>query len=333
MLRVPLPEEAHSQYLIEEFAVSCAPAMTTLETIRKQATERAKKRQGPRRELLAFANPRFGDEQVSAGDDMATRLRSFRQDFYTRSGMQLVSLPETEQEAIRIASLFGPPNIYSATVPDAPEGNSVVFTGSCAGEEAVKSLLGGHLSLPRPDVSPAPWRYLVFSTHGLADTRNGMLSCLALSTPAPESEEDGFLQAQEVLDLQLDADLVMLSACQTGLGRLRGGEGLVGLSTAFFIAGAESLCASLWQVPTGPTRQLTTEFFRRLQEGNPDRAEALRQTQLEVLRNGKDLSGKPADYSSPFCWAAFVLMGEYRTRGVGPLSLENNQQQREGAAR
>jgi CHAT domain-containing protein len=158
------------------------------------------------------------------------------------------------------------------------------------------------------------WQYVLFSTHGLADTYNGMLSCLALASPAAGSEEDGFLQAQEVLNLELDTDLVMLSACQTGMGRLRGGEGLVGLSAAFFYAGAQSVCASLWQVPSGPTSQLVPELFKEFSQraGKVDRAEALRQAQLDVLRHGRGPDGKPADYSSPFCWAAFVLMGEHR---------------------
>ncbi len=177
-----------------------------------------------------------------------------------------------------------------------------------ASEEEIKQLLAPS------DGSRArrQWQYVLFSTHGLADTYNGMLSCLALSSPAADSEEDGFLQAQEVMNLEMDTDLVMLSACQTGLGRLRGGEGLVGLSAAFFYAGAESVCASLWQVPSGPTSQLVPELFKQLKEGKPDRAEALRQAQLQVLRQGQGSDGKPADYSTPFCWSAFVLMGEYR---------------------
>ena len=118
--------------------------------------------------------------------------------------------------------------------------------------------------------------------------------------------------------MELDADLVMLSACQTGLGRMRSGEGLVGLSTAFFYAGAESVCASLWQVPTtrtgqlGPTGQLVTEFFKNLKEGNLDKAEALRQAQLAVMRQGVYPEDKSISYSDPFCWAAFVLMGEWK---------------------
>ena len=221
------------------------------------------------------------------------------------SGLRLTPLPDTEQEVLRAGALFGPVNHCKETGQAAPEGPVLVYTGRGASEDQVKRLF-------RPGESAIQSKYLIFSGHGLADAHNGMLSCIALASPAADSGDDGFLQAQEVMDLQLDADLVMLSACQTGLGRLRGGEGLVGLSTAFFVAGTESVCASLWQVPSGPTSQLVTEFFRRLKGGQLDRAEALRQAQLTVMRQGRGPNGEPADYSSPFCWAAFVLNGEWR---------------------
>jgi CHAT domain-containing protein len=327
-LRLTNENHIDTHYLVEEFASSYVPAMTTLGTIRKQKQEREKKRPMERRLLLAFAAPSFGSESLQAEDDMVTRgdsvedprsahteavhandklvapLRRLQSDYYKGGGLKLVSLPETEQEALRAASLFAPPRQYEQSLTDDPEGKVVIFTGKGASEQEVKRLLSG-------GGKPA-WRDVIFSTHALADTRNGMLSCLALSSPTADSQEDGFLQAQEVMNLELDSDLVMLSACQTGLGRLRGGEGVIGLSGAFFYAGAESVCASLWQVPSGPTTQLTTEFFRHLKDGKLDRAEALRQAQLTVLRQGRSLDGKPVDYSSPFCWAAFVLMGEYK---------------------
>jgi CHAT domain-containing protein len=289
--------------------------MTTLDTVRRQKQEREKNRAMERRPLLAFANPAYGEEgvpsvppAVAMKDDMVTRIRAFRSDYYKGDGLRLTSLPETEQEAVRVASLFAPPTTYDKRITEDPEGQAVVFTGRGASEEQVKQLFA---ALDSPQAR-RQWQYVLFSTHGLADTHNGMLSCLALSSPLPDSEEDGFLRAQDVMNLEMDADLVMLSACQTGLGRLSGGEGLVGLSTAFFYAGAESVCASLWQVPSGPTSQLVPEFFKQLKDGRLDRAEALRQAQLQVLRQGQGLDGKPSDYSSPFCWAAFVLMGEYR---------------------
>jgi len=315
MLCLKNGKDAGTHYLVEELATSYVPAMTTLDTIRKQKQERAKDRSAERRLLLAFANPDYGTGTVAAispaappQDDMVTRVRAFRTDYYKGGGLRLTSLPETEQEAMRVAALFGPPKTYTKLLAGAPEGQAVVFTGRGASEEEVKQLLAAS------DTAKAcrGWQYVLFSTHGLADTHNGMLSCLALSSPADDSTEDGFLQAQEVMNLELDTDLVMLSACQTGLGRLSGGEGLVGLSAAFFYAGAESVCASLWQVPSGPTSQLVPELFKRLKEGKVDRAEALRQAQLAVLRQGRGPDGRAADYSSPFCWAAFVLIGEYR---------------------
>lgn len=313
MLRVAAEGGATPRYLLEEFSVSYTPAMATLETVRKQKKARELKRKRERHQLLAFANPAYGSDGVPvlpatlAGDDLVTRVRSLRRDYYAGSGLRLSSLPETEQEALRVAALFGLPREASDATGVDPDAMCLVLKAKAASEEQAKRLLGPQAA--------ARYRYLLFSTHGLADPQNGMLSCIALSAPTADSTEDGFLQAQEVLDLDLDTDLVMLSACQTGLGRLRGGEGLVGLSGAFFVAGAESISASLWDVPSGPTGQLVTEFFKQLQAGAVDRAQALRLAQLTVMRHGQSMDGKPADYCSPFCWAAFVLLGEYRASG------------------
>jgi CHAT domain-containing protein/tetratricopeptide (TPR) repeat protein len=305
MLRVKHPKKANAQYLIEEFAISYAPAMTTLETIRKHKRDRIAKRRMHRRALLAFANPDFGGQEAVVaytGDDMVTRMRSLRKDYYQDAGLHLTLLPETEQEAVRACSLFAPVNVYKTPTADIPEGQAVVYTSKAASEEQVKYLLNS------PNTR---WQYLLFSTHGFADSHNGMLSCIALSSPDSTSTEDGFLQAQEVMHLDLDSDLAMLSACQTGLGSMHAGEGLVGLCAAFFYAGTESICASLWQVPSSPTSKLVTKFFKSLKEGKLNRAEALRQAQLSVLRASKKSQDGSVNYSDPFCWAAFTLQGEW----------------------
>jgi len=244
MLRVSDASGSREQYLIEQCSISYVPAMTTLETIRKQAQEQQQKRRMERYPLLAFANPSFRQGIVPSSDDMVTRLRSVRGDYYSGNGLRLTVLPETEQEAMRVASLFGPQKHCTQPV-EITESKALVCTREAASEDVVKRWLG-------PANYKTQWQYLLFSTHGLADTRNGMLSCVALSSPPSHSQEDGFLQAQEIMGLKLDCDLVMLSACQTGLGRLRSGEGMIGLSAAFFYAGAESVCASLWQVPDQP---------------------------------------------------------------------------------
>lgn len=315
MLRLKKEGGTGKRYLVEEFSSSYIPSMMTLDTIRKQQHEREGKCLTVNRSLLAFANPAYDAENVAfvpsfifADDGMLTRALAFRKNYYKDSGLCLNRLPETEQEAIIVASLFAPPKIFRAILKEDPAGQAIVFTDRGASEKQVKQLFAmSSDSKPRNR-----WQYVLFSTHSLADMRNGMLSCLALSTTTTDSEEDGFLQAQEVMNLEIDADLVVLSACQTGLGRLRAGEGFVGLSTAFFYAGSESVCASLWQVPSGPTKQLMSDLFRRLKEGKVGRAVALQKAQLRLLLDGKNSEGKPVDYSAPFCWSAFVLMGEYR---------------------
>jgi len=116
------------------------------------------------------------------------------------------------------------------------------------------------------------------------------------------SQEDGVLQLNEIFNLDLDADLVTLSACQTGLGKLVKGEGVVGLTRAFLYAGAARVAVSLWEVNDLATARLMETFYRRMQAGAPP-AEALRQAKLEMLR------AQPTAWRNPYFWAPFVLVG------------------------
>jgi CHAT domain-containing protein len=115
---------------------------------------------------------------------------------------------------------------------------------------------------------------------------------------APTQGNNGFLSAKEILTLQLNADLVVLSACDTGRGRITG-DGAVGLSRAFIGAGVPSVIVSLWSVPDAPTAALMTEFYQNLKQRR-DRAQALRQAMLTTLKQ----------YPAPRDWAAFTLIGE-----------------------
>ena len=117
----------------------------------------------------------------------------------------------------------------------------------------------------------------------------------------PGSEaEDGLLTAEDVSGLDLLAtELVVLSACDTGLGEIRTGEGVFGLRRAFVLAGAKTLVMSLWKVPDRQTQMLMTLFYRRLKAGQP-RAEALRDAQLRMKKH----------FPHPYCWGAFICQGE-----------------------
>jgi CHAT domain-containing protein/Tfp pilus assembly protein PilF len=149
-------------------------------------------------------------------------------------------------------------------------------------------------------------RYLHFACHALIDERFPLDSALALSPPASPApgRDNGLLQAWEIFEgVRIDADLVTLSACRTGLGAERGGEGLVGLARAFQYAGARTVVASLWGVGDESTADLMTAFYRALRAG-ASKDEALREAQRRVLHT--------AATAHPFHWAAFELNGDWR---------------------
>lgn len=159
-------------------------------------------------------------------------------------------------------------------------------------------------------------RYLHFACHGLLDKRFPLNSALALTIPSEGKEgvENGLLQAWEIFErVRIDSDLVVLSACQTGLGKEMGGEGLVGLTRAFQYAGARSVLASLWAIADETTPELMKRFYGYLKEGK-SKDEALRLAQIDFLRGPVEIRNvkqqkESFDASHPFFWAAFQLIG------------------------
>ncbi|MEG4494650.1 tetratricopeptide repeat protein [Microcoleus sp. D3_18_C4] len=133
------------------------------------------------------------------------------------------------------------------------------------------------------------------ATHGLLDDVRGLGSAIAL---APSGSDDGLLTAEEIFDMKLQANLVVLSACNTGEGRITG-DGVIGLSRALISAGVPSVIVSLWAVPDAPTSELMQSFYQNLQN-NPDKAQALRQAMLTTMKT----------HPQPRNWAAFTLIGE-----------------------
>lgn len=203
---------------------------------------------------------------------------------------QLPSLPGSEAEAKAIASLL-------KTQP---------LIGPQATESAVVQQMQNA-------------RFIHLATHGLLDNLAGFQSSLAFASTSPSpgqkaSENDGFLTAREILNLKLKAELVVLSACDTGRGRISG-DGIIGLSRSFIAAGASSVIVSLWKVPDKPTSDLMLAFYQNLQK-QPDKAQALRQAMLATLEK----------YPSPRDWAAFTLIGEaewyWRLTIPGKLALK-----------
>lgn len=149
------------------------------------------------------------------------------------------------------------------------------------------------------------YRYVHFATHGYLDSERPDLSAIVLSLVDEKGKpQDGFLRAREVYNLDLPAELVVLSACQTGLGKEIKGEGLVGLTRGFMYAGARRVVVSLWNVNDKATAELMQRFYREMLKENQRPAAALRAAQVELWQQKA--------WQSPYYWAAFVLQGEWR---------------------
>jgi CHAT domain-containing protein len=188
---------------------------------------------------------------------------------------KLDPLPEAEQEVKALGRLYG-------------ASRSKVLIGAEAREDRVKG-----------EASSA--RILHFATHGILNNASPMYSHLALADGG--AGEDGLLEAWELMQLDLRADLVVLSACETARGRIGAGEGMVGFSWAMFMAGVPSIVVSQWKVESAGTRDLMVNFHRGLISSGAKSA-ALRQAALKVMKN--------PETSHPFYWGGFVIVGDGR---------------------
>lgn len=161
-----------------------------------------------------------------------------------------------------------------------------------------------------------PYRVLHFATHGLLDSQHPELSGLVLSLVDPQGRprEDGFLLAYEISSLDLRAQLVVLSACQTGLGREVRGEGLVGLTRSFMEAGAHQVMVSLWNVNDEATSVLMTRFYRAMILKDIQPSSALRCAQLSMRQEKK--------WSSPYFWAPFTFQGDWMSQNPSDDSID-----------
>ena len=316
-------------WLGARYEVSYAPSVTTLDILCRKAAE--EKRDEWERPLLALADPPFSEEQLArmtsdedegdlsefalvadGGDDSLSRLVRYD------AGAVPPRIPGTRLEAEMIAGLDGMGGALLLVGPEASERR--LFEASVS--EALSRC-----------------RYVHLATHGYADGERPELSCLVLARAPRDEEYDGRLDMREVFHLKLDADLVVLSACRSGLGKHLGGEGMVGLSTAFFFAGTPAVVMSLWRVSDVSTALLMRRFYENLADDRSKSsalAEAkawlrhLRRSDLEKLRReSPELAGvtrglgapqrvdkgalsddKP--FAHPYYWAPFILTGDPR---------------------
>jgi tetratricopeptide (TPR) repeat protein/CHAT domain-containing protein len=278
------------RYLIEKHRIRYAPSLTTLHLVRLWEKTRAK----PERPLWAMADPVYDkkDERAQGKPDLAQATQDALTEYLSRtnrgpsaSAKPYPRLRFTSQEAEAIRARLG-------------TADKDVLTGLQATEAVVKAASAKGLL--------ARARYVHFATHGILGLDTGQQPALVLSLVGNDGQRDaeggtndGFLRLDEITRLQLNADLVVLSACETGKGRLYAGEGVTGLARAFLYAGSRGVVCSLWSVDDEQTAALMINLYSGLKDGQPA-ADALRAAKLAMIR-----AHKP-----PVFWAPFILIGE-----------------------
>ena len=272
-------------YLLKKFSIVYGPSASALVAVKGMNREKGE----PPKTLLAFGDPivdapagptKKGMEVTrSLSPEPESKPEATVSQEYAERGFSFLQLPYTRAEVLGISKLY-------------PADKRQVYLGREAREETVKTENLGD------------YRYIHFASHGFVDENQPARSGILFSRDS-QSTEDGVLQMGEIMRLKMNADLVTLSACSTGLGKLVTGEGMLGLTRAFFYAGARNVTVSLWNVNDSSTAALMKAFYENLNRGLSKSA-ALRQAKLVLLR------GKEAAWHHPYYWAAFVLVGEGR---------------------
>jgi len=264
----PCRSVQRNKMLIQQYKVSYAPSASLLCYL-------LKKENRPPREmsLLAFGSPSF-DLEKGKESRRNNRAAEILKNLYMASGYDFSPLKYGKKEVQWIAKEF-------------PSNKSKIYIGNQAKEQVVKS------------IQPDEFRIVHFACHGFLDERYPHRSALLLS-PDKHDKEDGFLQVREIYNLKLFSDLVVLSGCQTGRGKMARGEGILGLPRTFFYAGARSVLSSVWAIADKPTALFMKEFYYHLSRGE-EKVQALRLAKLKMIHS---------KYSHPFFWAAFVLYGD-----------------------
>ncbi|MDP6786174.1 MAG: CHAT domain-containing protein [Rhodospirillales bacterium] len=293
-------------WLDKSHAVTLLPSVASLKTLRSLPPGDDK-----RKSFAGFGDPFFNAQQ-------ATAQPAKQEAALTSRGLRTRGLPVRLRAAPKTAALDSAELGLLPRLPDtSDEVRSIavamkadltqdVFLGRQANEGTVKSM----------DLSG--YKVLAFATHGLVPgDLNGLTQpALALSAPGVSGTSgDGLLTMGEILGLKLDADWVVLSACNTGTGNGAGAEAVSGLGRAFFYAGTRALLVSNWPVETTSAKALTTDLFRRqAEDASLTRSEAHRRAMLALIETGgyvDPASGKTVfSYAHPIFWAPFTLIGD-----------------------
>ena len=266
-------------FLLESRTVGYAPASTVLTVLRT-----TKIAQAPRHTFLGVGDVPYQNQgHVSSKLEKPSALgQRIERGFSDTFGTTLSDLPQTREEVLSVSRIVG--------------NDGVLLLGATATETAFKSE-------PLSD-----FKIIHIAAHGFSDTQFPERSGLVLGVD-PNSRDDGLLQVREIIRLHFDADLVTLSACNTGVGKLQGEEGITNLVEAFLVSGAKAVVASLWSADDIYTSALMERFYTHIAEGQ-DKVAALRHAKIDLL-------AKYGRQVPPYYWGAFILVGD----GGSPILL------------
>lgn len=281
---LPMPGDERAVPLADTHEVIYLPSASVLELLRSQAASRTQ----ATNTLALFGDPVFSAEdarargataQVFAKTTDPEVTRAAAGAGITRDGV-IPRLVFTAAEAREIAAIV-------------PASRRRIYTGFDATKRA--ALDSGLVS----------YRILHFATHGIVDDKHPALSGLLLSLYDRKGREvDGFLRLNDIFQMQLGADLVVLSGCRTGLGKEVRSEGMVGLARGFLYAGAQKIVVTLWNIDDRATAELMSRFYRDMLRENLSPADALRRAQTSIRRDPR--------WAHPYYWAAFTYIGDWR---------------------
>ncbi|MCI0470806.1 MAG: CHAT domain-containing protein, partial [Candidatus Aminicenantes bacterium] len=271
-------DQGQTTYLLEKYNIKYIQSASLLSLLRKYY-----KRDSASQNFIGFGDPVYDYKSFQAGKKERSNPAPARcdeiselfRDQYKQDKGAFGRLQASGEEVKTIADLF-----------KNKEYRSVSYLRKDATEEKAKA------------VDMRDFDYIHFSCHGILGE---MFQGLALSQ-IPGAAEDGYFTLNEVMNCDYHAKLIVLSACQTGSGKLQKGEGVTGLTRAFMYAGSPAVVAGLWKVDDLAAKELMIKFYRNMIDKKMSKPEALRQAKLALIKDGK--------FASPYYWSAFVLYGE-----------------------
>ena len=298
-------QSSNRQPLVADYEIVTLPSASTLAVLRRETMNRTSRS----KTVVVIADPVFEetDERVTTKRGVAaaeatgeTRHQSSETVATSRALLQRAAEFETKTEA-------GGAVRESLQIKRLPftrfEAEGILAMASAQQSLKATDFRANRETATNPDL--AQYRIVHFATHAILNSEHPELSGIVLSLVDKEGKPvDGFLRLHDIYNLNLPADLIVLSACQTGLGREIRGEGLIGLTRGFMYAGAPRVVASLWKVDDAATAELMKSFYSAMLKDNLRPAAALRRAKIEMWKQKR--------WQAPYYWAAFELQGEWR---------------------